>query len=550
MRVSKRASAVAMGVSVALVAAGCGGGDKGSGNTGGGTDTANAAITIHGTQPEVGLIPASTTETGGGKIVDYLWTGLVQYPNDGSAPVNALAESINTDDSKTYTIKIKSGTKFHDGTEVKAKNFVDAWNWGAYSPNGAQNGSFFSDIAGFADVHTEDPDQDGPKKAPEPKAKTMSGLKTVDDYTFEVTLGAPFSIFPTKLGYSAYMPLPDAFFTSTPEAFGKKPIGNGPVKFVSWQDDVEIKLTRFDEYTLQDKVKVKDVTVKMYQDTSAAYNDLVSGTLDFLEQVPVSALAGDKWKTDLPGDRAVTAKVPVSQIIAFPHYDKRFQNADLRRAVSLAINRQEINDKIFFGTRTPADSWANPLAPGNVPGNCTVCKFDPEAAKAALAKAGGFTGEMVIYYNADGPHKEWMEATAQSIKTVLGIEVRAEAIPTFAVFRQTINDHKAKGLYRSGWQQDYPDVENWLGPLYVTGGSSNDGLYSNPKVDALYKEGTAAADIKAAHAKFNEAVKVLDADVPAIPMFFATEQYGTSARIAGAKVTNVGELDLASVQLK
>jgi oligopeptide transport system substrate-binding protein len=546
MRVSKRASAVAMGVTIALVAAGCSGGD----DDGGSTDTASAAITIDGTQPEVGLIPVNTTETGGGAVVDYLWTGLVSYPADGGAPQNAVAESINTTDSKTWTIKIKTGQKFHDGTDVKAKNFVDAWNWGAYSPNGAQNGTFFSDIAGYADVHTEDPDgPEGPKKAPQPTAKTMSGLKVVDDTTFTVTLGAPFSIFATKLGYSAYMPLPDAFFTSTPDAFGKKPIGNGPVKFVSWQDDVEIKLTRFDDYNLADKVKVKDVTVKMYQEDTAAYNDLVSGSLDFQQQLPVSALAGNKYKTDL-GERAGEITNPSTQIISFPFYDKRFQSTDLRRAISLSINRAEINDKIFAGTRKVANSWANPLAPGDVPNSCTVCKFDPEAAKAALAKAGGWTGELVLYYNADASHKEWMEATAQSIKTVLGIDARAEGMPTFAVFRETANAHKFKGMFRSAWQQDYPDVENWIGPLYVTGGSSNDGLFSNAEVDKLYKEGTAAADANAAHAKFAEITKILDREVPAVPMYYYTEQYGVSSRILGAKVTNVGELDLSTVEVK
>src|SRR3712207_1940763 len=199
MRVSKRAGVVAVTTAVALVAAGCSGGDNSDTNEASG-DTANGAITIDGTQPEVGLVPANTTETGGGKIIDFMWTGLVQYPNDGSAPVNAVAQDITTTDSKVYTIKLKPDTKFHDGTVVKAKNFVDAWNWAAYSPNGAQNGSFFSDIAGFTDVHTEDPDGEGPKEAPEPKAKTMSGLKVIDDTTFEVTLNAPFSIFPTKLG--------------------------------------------------------------------------------------------------------------------------------------------------------------------------------------------------------------------------------------------------------------------------------------------------------------------------------------------------------------
>jgi len=548
MRVSKRASVVAMTVAVALVAAGCSGGDDSDTPDAGG-DTANGAITIDGTQPEVGLVPANTTETGGGAIIDELWTGLVSYPNDGSAPVNTLAESIETTDSKVYTIKLKADTKFHDGTVVKSKNFVDAWNWAAYSPNGAQNSSFFSDIEGFADVNTADPDDDGPKKAPEPKAKTMSGLKVVDDTTFTATLSAPFSIFPTKLGYSAFMPLPDVFFTQTPEEFGKKPVGNGPVKFVSWTDNVEIKLTRFDDYTFPDKVKIKDVTVKMYQQDTAAYADLQSGNLDFQQQIPVSALAGDKWKTDL-GDRAIDVPIPSTGIIAFPVYDKRYQNADLRKAVSLAINRQEISEKIFFGARVPADSWANPLAPGNVPGSCTACKYDPEAAKAALAKAGGFTGEMVLFYNADASHKEWMEAAAGSIKNTLGINVRAEGVPTFAVFRQNINAKKMTGPYRAGWQQDYPDVENWIGPLYVTGGSSNDGSYSNPKVDALYKEGTAAADVNAAHAKFAEAVKLIDADQPTIPVYFSNQQSGTSDKVTGVKTTNVGEIDLSSVELK
>ncbi|SDY75013.1 oligopeptide transport system substrate-binding protein [Micromonospora pattaloongensis] len=546
MRVSKRAGAVAMTAAAALVVAACGGGDSGEKSGG---DTANGAITIDGTQPEVGLVPANTTETGGGKIIDFMWTGLVQYPNDGGAPQNAVAESIETTDSKVYTIKIKKGTKFHDGTEVKAKNFVDAWNWGAYSPNGAQNGSFFSDIEGFADVHTEDPDGEGPKKAPQPKVDKMSGLKVVDDYTFTVTLSAPFSIFPVKLGYSTFMPLPDAFFKTTPEEFGKKPIGNGPVKFVSWQDNVEIKLARFDDYTLADKVKIKDVTVKLYQDDTAAYNDLLSNNLDFQQQIPVSALAGDKWKSDL-GERGLNVPIPVSQIIAFPLYDKRFQNADLRKAISLAVNRQEIADKIFFGSRKPANTWSNPLTAGGKEGDCTVCTFDPEQAKQLLAKAGGFKGELVFYYNADASHKEWMEAVAQSVKNTLGINARAEGIPTFAVFRQMINAGQMKGPYRAGWQQDYPDVENWIGPLYVTGGSSNDGKYSNPQVDAAYKAGTQAADADAAHAKFAEATKIIDQDVPSMPMVTVNQQSGTSERVKNVQTTNVGEIDLSSVELK
>ncbi|MER5333478.1 ABC transporter substrate-binding protein [Micromonospora sp. NPDC002717] len=547
MRVSKRASsAVALGAAFALVASGCSSSDSDGGDAGA---SADGAITIEGTQPENGLVPSNTTETGGGKIIDWMWTGLVEYPNDGSAPRNALAESIETTDSKVYTIKIKKDTKFHDGTVVKAKNFVDAWNWGAYSPNGAQNGSFFADIQGFGDVNTEDPDgAEGPQKAPEPAKKEMSGLKVVDDWTFEVTLAAPTAVFPTKLGYSTFMPLPDAFFTQGAEAFGKKPIGNGPVKFVSWEDDVQIKLTRFDDYTLRDKMKIKDVTLKIYQDDTAAYNDLLAGNIDFMQQVPVSSLAGDKWKQDLT-DRAISSTTPSTGIIAFPIYDKRFQNAKLRKAISMSINRQEISDKIFFGNRKPADSWANPLTPGAKPGNCTACQFNVDEAKKLLNEAGGFTGELVMYYNADASHKEWMEAVAQQVKTNLGINARAEGMPTFAVFRQNINAHKMKGMYRAGWQQDYPDVENWVNPLYVKGGSSNDGLYSNPQVDALAKEASSAPSLEAAHEKFAQAVAIIDQDVPTVPIYFGGQQSGHSEKIKKLELTNVGELDLTSVEL-
>ncbi|MFC8620115.1 ABC transporter substrate-binding protein [Micromonospora purpureochromogenes] len=546
MRVSKRASgAIAVGAAFALIASGCSTNDDGGSTA---AKSSDGSIVVDGTEPENPLVPSNTTETGGGKIIDWLFTGLVEYPNNGGAPQNALAESIETADSKVYKIKIKQNTKFHDGTVVKAKNFVDAWNWGAYSPNGAQNSSFFADIAGFADVNTSDPDGDGPKKAPEPTKKEMSGLKVVDDWNFEVTLAAPTAVFPTKLGYSTFMPLPDSFFAGKAEDFGKKPVGNGPVKFVSWENNVAIKLTRFDDYSLRDKMKIKDVTVKIYQDDTAAYNDLVSGNLDFQQQVPVSSLAGDNWKNDL-GDRAISSTTPVTGIIAFPIYDARFKNADLRKAISLSINRQEISDKIFFGNRKPADSWANPLTPGAPAGNCTSCKFDPEQAKQLLAKAGGFKGQLKLYYNADASHKEWMEAVAQQIKTTLQIDAVATGVPTFAVFRQNINAHKMDGMYRAGWQQDYPDVENWVNPLYVTGGSSNDGLYSNPEVDALAKQASSAPSLEESHKLFAQAVEKIDADVPSIPVYFGGQQSGHSEKIKKMELTNVGELDITSVEL-
>ncbi|GAA4446284.1 peptide ABC transporter substrate-binding protein [Phytohabitans houttuyneae] len=547
MHRSKRAFALTAIATVSLVAAGCsGGGDEDTGNE---DATANASITINGTQPEVGLVPGNTSETGGGNIVDHLWTGLITYPPGGGEPENAVAESIDTTDSQNYTVKIKKGTKFHDGTEVKAKNFVDAWNYTALSTNGQQQASFFSDIEGFADVHPEDPDGEGPQEAPEPKAQTMSGLAAVDDYTFTIKLQAPFSIFKSKLGFAAYSPMPDVFFQQGPDTFGRNPIGNGPVKFVSWQDDVDIRLARFDEYTLADKVKVKEVTVKLYQEDTAAYADLQSNHLDFMQQVPVVSLAGEKWKSDL-GDRAIDIAIPVQQMISFPIYDARFKNPDLRKAISLAINREEIASKVFFNSRKPATSWAAPGTPGAEQFACTACSYNKEEAVALLQKAGGFSGRLVFSYNADASHKDWMEAVAQSVKNTLGIDAVAQGVPTFSNFRQLINARKMTGPYRAAWQADYPSAENWVGPLYVKGAASNDGQYDNADVNRLYGEGTKAATVEEAYAKFAEAIKIVDAEVPSMPIVAVSQQSGISDRLKPIKTDWVGVIDLSSVELK
>ncbi|GGK14331.1 peptide ABC transporter substrate-binding protein [Pilimelia terevasa] len=540
-QLSRRGVAWVGTVALALAATACAGDRPGAGTDG--------AITIYGQEPQNPLVPANTPEVGGGKLVNVLWTGLVDYQGVGGAPRNVLAESIESADAQKYTVRIRPGTTFHDGSPVTAASFVDAWNWGAHAPNGAANSSFYADIAGFADVHPTDPDGAGPQKAPAPRASAMSGLRVVDDTTFEATLAAPSAIWPVKLGHLAFMPLPRAFFGGRPDDFGRNPVGNGPVRFVSWAPDVAVKLTRFDGYRLVDRSKVKDVTVRLYQQDSAGYADLLSGNLDFMEQVPVANLAGRKWETDL-ADRRITFDLPATHMITFPLYDRRFASADLRRAVSLSIDRQLLIDRVFFGHRRPADSFSNPTARGYVAGECRDCRYDPAAAKAALARAGGFTGELPLFYNADSGHKDWMEAVAAQLQQTLGIRARAEAVPTFAALRKLVTDRKMTGGHRSGWRADYPDVELWLGPNYTTSGAGNDSGYSNPRVDALYREGVRSRDIDAAHARFAEAGRLLSDDQPTVPVFYAMQQSGYSPRIARAGLTPVGELDLATVELR
>lgn len=545
MRTMRRAAAaVAIPVAAALLLAGCGGSSSSAGGAGG-ADT----ITIDGSQPQNPLVPSNTVETGGGNVVDNLFTGLVRYDPDTGKPVNAVAESIDSPDAQNYDIKIKSGWTFQDGTPVTAKSFVDAWNWAAYGPNATLGGSFMSPIEGYEDLNPKAPEgspEDAP--APTPTTKEMSGLKVVSDTEFTVKLTEPYSPFQLSLGYASFFPMPESFYAD-PEAFGRNPIGNGPYKFVSWQDNVEIATTRFDQYAGDDKGQVKNVNVRLYQDQQAAYADLQSGNLDFQQTLPTAVVAGGQYQTDLQG-RAIDKPVLVVQSATFPLYDARFQNPLLRKAFSEAVDRDQITKVIFGGTRIPAKSYSSPGVPGYQEDCGQACEFNPEQAKADLAAAGGFQGQLTLSYNADGDHKAWTEAACNSITQATGVQCAATPVPTFADFRQQSTQKKQTGLFRTGWQYDYPSLENLLSATFVTDAGSNDAGYSNPAFDAKMKEAAAEPDEDKSNALYIEAEKIVLGDLPAIPLWSTKQQSGYSAAVDNVKVNAFGVLDWESITLK
>ncbi len=135
MRGTTRTVAVAALSAVALLAAGCGSGDDDTTATSAATTKSGGEITVRGCNPENPLIPSNTTETCGGNVIDAVFSKLVHYDAETAQPEKDIAESIETTDNQNFEIKLKKGYKFHDGTEITAKNFVDAWNYAAYGPN-------------------------------------------------------------------------------------------------------------------------------------------------------------------------------------------------------------------------------------------------------------------------------------------------------------------------------------------------------------------------------------------------------------------------------
>jgi oligopeptide transport system substrate-binding protein len=528
----------------ALALSACGGDSDGEG---GGSDSV-AAVTIYNTKPQNALIPANTNEVGGGNILDNVFRGLVQYNPDTAAPENSMAESIESTDNTVWTIKLKSGQTFQDSTPVTAESFVKAWNWGAYAPNAALNNYFFAPIKGYADLNPEDPDGDGEKKAPTPKAKELSGLKVDSDLQFTVTLTTPQSFFPVEVGYTAFYPLPEAFYAD-PEAFGKKPIGNGPFQITSGDGDSGFTLEKWAGYKGTDIPKITKATFKTYTSDAAGYADLIAGNLDFMEQVPASALVNNTFEKDLPG-RTINKPVGIIQTATLPTYAKGYDDPDLGKALSLAIDRPTITKAVFNGGRTPATGWVSPIVAGYKAGACgEFCTYDPAKAKEYLAKSD-FKGPFTFSYNQDGPgNKEAAEAICNSIKNALGVACQPNPYVDFSTLRKDEVGRKMKSLYRTGWQMDYPSIQNFLEPLYVTGASSNDGEYSNKEFDSLITQAN-GEEGDASLATYQKAEALLSEDMSIIPLWYQSQQSGWSERLGNVKVTPRSTLDLIGLTVK
>ena len=550
MRVKTRAMAATAITSLALLAA-CGGGGAESPEPGTSQPAGQAGgeIIVRGCTPQKALLPASTSETCGGNVLDAVASKLVHYNSDNAAPENDIAESIESEDNQNFTVKLKP-YKFSDGTDVKAKNFVDAWNYAAYGPNALDASYFFAPVDGYADLQcgtnaAGEPDCKG--KAP--KAKEMTGLKVVDDTTFTIKTTEKVSNLPVRLGYTAFSPLPDSFFKD-PKAQEKMPVGAGPFKVTS-NTATEIVLEKNADYSGSYKPSVDKVTFRIYNSDAAAYTDVQANNLDFTDIIPSDRLVDDLYKTELEG-RNSSRETGVFQSITFSPVDEQFKdNPELRKAISMALDRKLVVEQIFANTRTPATGWVSPVVDGYKEGACgEACNFDAAKAKQMFDAAGGYKGTLTLTYNADGGHKEWTEAACNSIGQSLGIECVARSVPDFATLQNQLDARELKGMFRTGWQMDYPSIENFLAPLYGKGADSNYAEYNNPAFDKKLAEAAAAGTTDEANTLYQEAEDILAKDFPVMPLWYVSTQVGWSENVTDVKVTPFSTLDLSAIKKK
>jgi oligopeptide transport system substrate-binding protein len=525
---------------IALVAAGCSGGDQDR------PEALPNSISIGIAEPST-LIPTNTTEASGSQVLSSLFYPLVRF-DATTKPYVVAAESITHDKTnKVWTIKLRPGFTFSNGEPVTADNYLAAWNYGAYGPNAQLASYYFSRIDGFAEMQSIDPDGAGPQTAGKPTATELRGLKKVNDRTFTVTLSAPFSGWESVMGYDSFYPLPKAAFAADgtlTKDFGEAPIGNGPFKMKGkWEHDRQVQVEKVADFkgTIP---KVDGITWKIYQKLTAQYSDLVAGNLDVETKIPVESLGS---ATGQLGTRLQKSPSSSFTFVGFPSFEKDFANRDVRRALSMAINRQEMTQQVFLDSENPATSFVSPAVAGSRPNSCGEwCQYNPTRAKQLYTQAKG-PKSIQIGYNVDGGHKPWVDAMCNQIKGSLGVDCTGVGHPKLADLLAKVKKGEPVGLLRLAWTMDYPLMESYLGPLYTTDGSSNYYGYSNPTFDSLVRQGSEASTEASAEKFWADAEDILVQDMPVLPLRFGQNVFGYSAKVTDVTMDLFQKVDIYKI---
>jgi oligopeptide transport system substrate-binding protein len=480
----------------------------------------SSCIDIGVGQQEKGTLSFQTAEPkaivpqrdAGSQIGMALCANLMEVNSETQELEPLAAKSVTSEDAVHWDIELRDGWTFHDGTPVTADSFADAWNATALGSNAWLGNYAFVNFKGYDALNPS-----------EGKAKTtkLSGVQVVDKNHLAVTLQDPMADFPKVLSTNPTCPMPASAFKD-PEGYANKPISNGPYEFVSWDHNKEVVLRKWDDFKGGRGFggEAEKLVGKIYTAIDPAYTDMTAGNLDMIRNVPAPMVTRAKAQL---GETALYEVKTSSkmQSLNIPDYLPQLKNPDLRRAISLSIDRDAIAQAILKGNAVGADSLVPSSLDSYRKGTCEYCRYDPDEAKRLLKKAGGIDGPLVIEV-ASTENQQLLQAIQQMIKDNLGIEVKLKQSLGTSLSERSNNgelDGPQFGLW--GWSYQSPD--QFLSQ-YQTGGDGNQATaYSNPEVDKVMKRAQAEQNPKQAAELYHQAEELILDDLPSIPLFVPTD---------------------------
>ena len=550
-RISRRNFLKVAGVSAAALGlAACGGSKSGStatsgstaGSTAGGVNTAGFTVQ-YGSNPET-LDPALNSAIDGANTIITIFEPLLLI-NENNEVVGGQAESWETsEDGLTWTFTMRDGLKWSDGTDLNAKDFeysfkrmVDPNTAAPYAETCLGMIDGFEEAAGF-------PDADGNPTA-EPNPDALNVKASDDGKTLTIVLSYPCSYFDKMAAFATMSPVQQATVEANGYAWCTSPdtfVSNGPYMITDWTPSERIVLTKNPNYVGgwdSSKIVSDPITLLLLEGSSASYAAYNSGEAQLIKDVPTDEIPS-LTKAEDGGDFYVDTILGTYYVSLNLQRDA-FKDAKVRKALSLAIDRDYVANTIMQGTYSAADSI---VGPGIVDesgyfhdnGNAPYISADYEAnlaeAKKLLEEAGYPNGEgypTIEYSTNDAGYHVPLAEYLQQAWGDLGITLTINKMEW-----SSFTPARRAGEYdvaRNGWVMDYNDPSNML-DLFCSGNGNNDGKYSNPDFDAAI-DASRVADSAEHFAQLHKAEDILMEDMGCLPIAYYNDYWLQSPTLKG-----------------
>ena len=550
-RISRRNFLKVAGVSAAALGlAACGGSKSGStatsgstaGSTAGGVNTAGFTVQ-YGSNPET-LDPALNSAIDGANTIITIFEPLLLI-NENNEVVGGQAESWETsEDGLTWTFTMRDGLKWSDGTDLNAKDFeysfkrmVDPNTAAPYAETCLGMIDGFEEAAGF-------PDADGNPTA-EPNPDALNVKASDDGKTLTIVLSYPCSYFDKMAAFATMSPVQQATVEANGDAWCTSPdtfVSNGPYMITDWTPSERIVLTKNPNYVGgwdSSKIVSDTITLLLLEDSSASFAAYNSGEAQLIKDVPTDEIPS-LTKAEDGGDFYVDTILGTYYVSLNLQRDA-FQDAKVRKALSLAIDRDYVANTIMQGTYSAADSI---VGPGIVDesgyfhdnGNAPYISADYEAnlaeAKKLLEEAGYPNGEgypTIEYSTNDAGYHVPLAEYLQQAWGDLGITLTINKMEW-----SSFTPARRAGEYdvaRNGWVMDYNDPSNML-DLFCSGNGNNDGKYANPDFDAAI-DASRVADSAEHFAQLHKAEDILMEDMGCLPIAYYNDYWLQSPTLKG-----------------
>ena len=441
----------------------------------------------------------ATTYGSGDKL---LFSGLVSFdPNLNLTP--DLAESWEVSaDGMVYTFHLRENAKFHNGRPVTAQDVIYSWERAA-SPELSSDTAltYLGDIVGIRELAIG-------------QAESASGLVALDDHTLQVTIDAPKPYFLYKLTYSTAFVV-DRENVESGEEWYRQPNGTGPYRLREWiRFELIVYEANPDFYLGQPLIPY--IMYELYSGVGIRLYE--SNEIDI---TGISRYDADRFMepSEPMHDELITGVNLCTGFITFDTTRPPFDDVNVRRAFSMAFDRQKYLEVVLGGHALPA----NGLYPPGLPGFNTTLKglpYDPAQARQALEQSryGGPDGLPPIIFTDAGVGSYIgadVAAMAEMWEQNLGVTITVENLEPNYYLEQIYSGNHGQ-LISGGWCADYPDPENFADVLFHSGSSQNNGGYSNPQLNALLEQARVEQDVTRRIAMYQQAEQILVEDAAAL----------------------------------